>query len=127
LIVVDTNLIVALAIKTAESGLAEAVQRRDQEWIAPALWESEFRNVLVGLMRAGVIGQPTALAAHKFALETVQSHGVATSAVLRLAETHGITAYDAEFAALAEWLEIPCLSFDEHLLKPGLAVHPKAF
>ena len=127
MIVVDTNLILALAVKTTESRLAETVARKDNEWIAPAIWESEFRNALMGFIRAGIIGHQTAVAAFKFAAETVQTQPVATAAVLRVAEANGITAYDAEFAALAEWLEIPCLSFDGHLLTPGLAVHPKDF
>jgi hypothetical protein len=38
-----------------------------------------------------------------------------------------LSAYDAEFAALAEWLDCRIASFDDDLLKPGLAVHPKDF
>ena len=127
MIVVDTNLIIALAVQTEQSGIADLVRGRDPEWIAPPIWESEFRNALLGMIRAGIIGHQTAVAAHKFAVDNVQTIPAATSAVLRIAEAHGITAYDAEFAALAEWLEIPCLSFDDDLLKPGLARHPATF
>jgi predicted nucleic acid-binding protein len=127
LIVVDTNLIVALAVKTGQSALAVSILERDAEWIAPPIWESEFRNALLGMIRAGIISQATAVAAHKFAAETVQVFSPFTGAVLRIAETHHLTAYEAEFASLAEWLEIPCLSFDEHLLKPALAIHSKKF
>jgi predicted nucleic acid-binding protein len=127
LIVVDTNLIVALAVKTTQSETADEVRGKDAEWVAPPIWESEFRNALLGLIRAGVLGHPTAVAAHKFATENIQTLPTSTSAVLRIAERHGLTAYDAEFASLAEWLEIPCLSFDEDLLKPGLATHPAKF
>ena len=127
LIVVDTNLIVALALKTSQSGMADAVRTKDPEWIAPPIWESEFRNVMLGMIRAGVLGSNTALDAYKFAVENIQTMPASTSAVLRIAQMHGITAYDAEFASLAEWLEIPCLSFDDDLLKPGLARHPATF
>ena len=127
MIVVDTNLIVALSVKTEQSALAVSLLKRDADWVAPPIWESEFRNAMLGMIRAGIIGHSTAVAAHKFAAEVVQVFAPSTGAVLRLAETHGITAYDAEFASLAEWLEVPCLSFDEHLLKPALAVNPKDF
>ena len=127
MIVVDNNLIVAYTVKTAETATAEAVEKKDSEWVAPPLWESEYRSAMIGLMRAGKIGMPTAIAAHAIATQMVQSLSVSTSAVLRLAESHGLTAYDAEYAALAEWLEIPCLSFDTDLLKVGLATHPKDF
>ena len=52
---------------------------------------------------------------------------LASSAVLRLAEAYGLSAYDAEYAALAEWLDCKIVSFDNDLLKPGLAIHPKDF
>jgi predicted nucleic acid-binding protein len=127
LIVTDTNLIIALALKTSASAEADKVRQRDNEWAAPVLWESEFRNALLGMLRAGNIGMQTALAAYKFAAENVTGYTVSTSAVLRLAEAHGLTAYDAEFAALAEWLDCECISFDPDLLKVGLAVLPSKF
>ena len=69
----------------------------------------------------------TANAAFALASESVETFAVSTGAVLRLAEGYGLSAYDAEFAALAEWLDCKIVSFDEDLLKPGLAVHPQDF
>ena len=48
MIVVDTNLLVYLYVRGQRSAQADAVYHRDQEWAAPMLWRSEFRNVLVG-------------------------------------------------------------------------------
>ena len=127
MIVADTNLILALACKTDNSALAFSVQQKDSHWIAPQIWQSEFRNAVLGMMRAGKIGMNTANAAFQFALENVDTFDVSTGAVLRLAEIHGLSAYDAEFAALAEWLECNAVAFDEDLLTPGLAVHPGKF
>ena len=127
LIVADTNLIAALAVKTDASALAFAVLTQDSEWMAPQIWESEFRNALIGMVRAGKIEMKTANAAFGLASESVETFAVATRAVLRLAEEYGLSAYDAEFAALAEWLDCKIVSFDEDLLRPGLAVHPKHF
>lgn len=127
MIIADTNLIVALACKTENTGHAFAVQKKDAEWIAPPIWESEFRNVLLAMLRAKIIGINTANAAFQFAAATVETFPVSTGAVLRLAEAHGLTAYDAEFAALSEWIGVSCLSFDTDLLNAGLATHPKDF
>jgi predicted nucleic acid-binding protein len=127
LIVADTNLIAALTVKTDVSALAFAVLTKDSEWMAPQIWESEFRNALIGMVRAGKIEMKTANAAFVLASESVETFAVSTRAVLRLAEEYGLSAYDAEFAALAEWLDCKIVSFDEDLLMPGLAVHPKRF
>jgi predicted nucleic acid-binding protein len=127
LIVADTNLIVALACKTDNSSLAFAVHKKDSEWIAPVIWQSEFRNAVLGMMRSGKIGINTALAAFRFAVENVDTLDVSTGPVLRIAEAHGLSVYDAEFTALAEWLECKAVTFDDDLLKPGLAIHPKNF
>ena len=51
------------------------------------IWESEFRNAMLGMLRAGIIGHAAAVSAHKFAAETVQVFAPSTGAVLRIAET----------------------------------------
>ena len=127
MIVADANLIAALAVKTDASALAFAVLTKDSEWMAPQIWESEFRNALIGLVRAGKINLKTANAAFALAAESVETFSVSTGAVLRLAEAFGLSAYDAEYAALAEWLDCQLVSFDDDLLKAGLAIHPKDF
>lgn len=127
MIVADTNLVVALACRTDATPLADAVWAKDSEWATPPLWESEFRNATLGMIRAGIIGAKTAEAAFKFAVDRIEVFAVDTGTVLRLAETHNLTAYDAEFAALAEWLNVMAVSFDPDLIKSGLAVHPKDF
>ena len=127
MIVADTNLIAALTVKTDASALAFSVLTKDSEWIAPQIWESEFRNALIGMVRVGRIDMKTANAAFALATGHVDTFAVSTGAVLRLAEVYGLSAYDAEFAALAEWLGCQIVSFDDDLLKPGLAVHPKDF
>ena len=127
MIVADTNLILGLAVKAATTPQADAVWQKDADWAAPPVWESEFRNGLLGMIRAGKIRLRTAIPTFSFAVQNVQTLNISTSAVLRLAESYGLTAYDAEFAALAEWLGCKLISFDSDLIKPGLAVHPKDF
>jgi predicted nucleic acid-binding protein len=52
---------------------------------------------------------------------------VSSATVLRLAETYALTAYDAEYIALSEWMEIPAVSYDSDLTDSGLATHPDRF
>jgi hypothetical protein len=42
----------ALTVKTDASALAFAVLTKDSEWMAPPIWESEFRKALSGMVRA---------------------------------------------------------------------------
>ena len=127
MIVADTNLIAALAVKTDASALAFAAFTKDSEWVAPQIWEGEFRNALVGMVRGSKIDLKTANAAFTLAVENIETFSVSTRAVLRLAQDYGLSAYDAEFASLAEWLDCKIVSFDDNLLKLGLAIHPKDF
>lgn len=52
--------------------------------------------------------------------EPLTADDVSTAA--RLAEEHGITFYDASYAAIAQRTGWTLVSADRHLLKPGLAV-----
>ena len=55
MIVVDTNVIGYLFLSSEQSVLAERTLQKDNEWAAPILWRSEFRNVLTLYMRKGII------------------------------------------------------------------------
>ena len=127
MIVADTNLVLALSCRSDNTKRAFEILARDPEWIAPPIWESELRNALLKLIRSGSIGIQTANAATAFASKWVTTLPVSSLAVLRIAESHGITAYDTEFAALGEWLEVPVLSYDTDLTVAGLATHPDKF
>jgi predicted nucleic acid-binding protein len=124
LIVPDTNVIVGLAMNEP---LSVAVHAKDSDWIAPAVWQCEMRNALLGLIRAGKINAQTAVELFQTAQWAVQSLESSTPSVLRVAEAYRLTAYDAEFAALAERMNVTLVSADSDLLTPGLAVHPKNF
>ena len=85
MIVVDTNLIVGFSLKGPHSDLARAVRRKDSHWIAPFLWESEFRNVMLKMIRGGVLGHEKALEAYQLAKDAVQSVEISTAGALRVA------------------------------------------
>lgn len=55
MIVADTNLIAYTLVAGPFSADAEKVLRRDGDWLAPPLWQSEFLNVLWLSVRHAVI------------------------------------------------------------------------
>jgi predicted nucleic acid-binding protein len=118
-IVVDTNVITYLFVAGDRSNAAEALCRRDPEWAAPLLWRSEFRNVLATLIRLGRVELATAQSIQEEAerLLAPLEFAVDSSAVLELAATSGCSAYDCEFVALAEYLDVPLVSADRKLKK----------
>jgi predicted nucleic acid-binding protein len=130
-IVADTNLIAYLLVRGQHTGEAEAVYRKDQQWSAPLLWRSEFRNVLVFYLRRRLIGMEEALDTMEQAEQLMrgQEFEVESSRVLRLAGTSGCSAYDCEFVALAHDLGVPLVTSDAALItkfKPT-AVSMRAF
>lgn len=131
MIVADTNLIAYLLIKGIHTREAEAVYETDPEWVAPALWRSEFRNVLVSSLRLSLLSLEDAfdLMGRAEQLMRGREHQIASSRVLKLAAESGCSAYDCEFVALARDLGIPLVTSDRTLVsnfKPT-AVSMRAF
>jgi predicted nucleic acid-binding protein len=107
--------------------MALAVWDKDSDWLAPEIWQSEFRNALVMMLRHKVIGMQTALEAYRIAHSFVETVPAGTGAILHLCEQYPITVHDAEFAALAEHFGVPVVSFDADLTGSGLAVSADKF
>ena len=124
MIVVDTNVIVYLLVSGEFTEKAIAVRRRDSIWVAPGLWESEMRNVLILYLRRDLITIEKAEAVMKKAEDLIQSYSVGSSSVLRNALDSGCTAYDCEFIELSKRLESPLVTQDKKILAafPEIAV-----
>lgn len=131
MIVVDTNLIVETVLPGAGHEAALEVAARDSEWVAPALWRSELRNVLATAMRVRGLRLPGALAAFEAADRLVTDFDLEefTEACLALAARGRISGYDAEFVFVAERLGKPLVSADRKLAKafPGRVLSPEEF
>lgn len=119
MIVVDTNILAYLYLPGEQTAKAEKLLAREPEWVAPVLWRSEFRNVLAGYLRRELLtlDQARALQAEADSLMAGGEHDVDSDAVLRLASESGCSAYDCEFAALAQRLGIKLVTADAKLLK----------
>ncbi|MEY4705544.1 MAG: hypothetical protein RL042_1749 [Nitrospirota bacterium] len=131
MIVADTNLLIYLYVQGQRTEESEAVLQQDALWVAPLLWRSEFRNVLIGLVRTNALQLEEALAMIDEAERWLNGHeySVVSRQVLELASRSGCSAYDCEFVALAQDLEVPLVTNDRQVLKafPTTACSPAAF
>lgn len=131
MIVVDTNTIAYLYLPTAYTPNVEKVLGIDSAWAAPRLWRSEMRNILALYMRKEIVDFEIACQIQRQA-EALMADGeyeMDSLSVLALAERSGCSAYDCEFAALAENLGTRLVTSDKKLQKafPDVAVSAKAF
>ncbi len=119
MIVVDTNVLAYLYLPGKLSDAAEALFLRDSEWAVPRLWRSEFRNVLATYMRKSLLTYDDALTTYRKAEALVAGaeYDVGAGEVLRLAKESGCSAYDCEFVALAEHLDVKLISEDGALCR----------
>ena len=132
MIVADANQLVYLYVRGGTlTDRADAVYRRDGNWAAPYLWRSEVRNALARMIRDRKItmGEACAILANTETLLKNQEYLVASPDVLALAIQSGCTAYDCEYVALAEALDVPFVTEDREVLRafPARAVSPEQF
>lgn len=126
MIVVDTNVVAYLYLPGDHTEKAEALLEQDADWVAPLLWRSEFRNVLAGYLRRGMLGFEAARDVQREAesLMTGAEYEVDSQLVLQLVRDSDCSAYDCEFVALAITLGVRLVTMDTRLLKafPDVAV-----
>ena len=131
MIVVDTNVIHYCWVRGQNTEVAQAVRRKDPDWHAPILWRSELRNVLTAYLRRRLMSRIQIAEILRIADRAfVESeHIVGDDLVLDAVERSALTAYDAEFVALADALSVPLVTADKAVLKsfPNRAVTMKAF
>lgn len=131
MIVVDANVILYLQVKGEETEQARAVYRRDPDWIAPRLWRSEFRNVLVIYLRRGILSLEQARDTIQRAERAMRGRDfdVVSASVLKLAAESGCSAYDCEYVSLAQDSGVPLVTSDSELLSKfgSTAVSMRAF
>lgn len=131
MIVADTNLVSYLLIEGEHTAAARAVWAKDPGWIVPPLWRAEYLNVLSLSVRHAVLEQAQALEAWRAGLRLFgrAERAARGEAVLAVALRHRISAYDAQFVALAHAVEAPLVTSDRKLLRAcrDVAVAPQAF
>ncbi len=118
MIVVDTNVVAYLLLPGPHTALVDDLLIQQPEWAAPPLWRSEWRNVLAGYLRRGVLNLDQALALQQQAEHLVIRHEepVSSQAVLQLVASSRCSAYDCEFVAAAQQLRVPLVTADRAVL-----------
>src|SRR2546423_14791316 len=117
MIVVDTNIIAPLYVRSARSDAVTKLFARDAVWRTEPLALIELSNVLIAYERARYITAATARNCLNRAAAFLQpelfrvSHQAALDAALR----YGTTAYDARFLALADQLGSRLITEDARL------------
>lgn len=119
MIVVDSNVLAYLYLPGAFTEAAEALLVREPEWVAPLLWRSEFRNILAGYLRRGMLSfeQACSLQAEAESLLDGFEFEVSSREVLELVRCSECSAYDCEFVALAGHLNTKLVTMDKKVLK----------
>ena len=118
MIVADANLVVYFSIHSEHSALAEAVYAADPIWSAPLLWRSEYLNTLAKYMQHRGMGLEAALLSLRSAEEVIggREYRVSSEKILELAARSKCSAYDCEYVALAQDLDVPLVTTDKQVL-----------
>jgi len=118
MIVVDTNIISYFYLNTAYSEKVDLIFKQDSNWCAPYLWRSEFRNVLALYLRKGLISIEDTFIAHEKAemLMAGNEFYITSRHILTLVNESKCSAYDCEFVALAQQLNVKLITEDKKII-----------
>jgi predicted nucleic acid-binding protein len=119
-LVVDTNLVIALVVTHPLHENARALLLHDADWHLPDWWQVELSNALGNYHRSGQIEIAESLAAQNRAitlLPPANTHPVELDVTLRIACEQNISAYDARFIALARSFGQKLVTEDDRLRK----------
>jgi predicted nucleic acid-binding protein len=119
MIVVDTNIISYLYISSEKSEFAEQLLTSDPQWNAPILWRSEFRSVLSLYLRKNILNFNEILIILREAEKLMEGNEFEVSShhTMKLVKSSNCSAYDCEFVALAEHLNVPLITADKKVLR----------
>lgn len=120
MIVVDVNVVAYYFIEGDKTSLARRLMQRDADWRLPALWRHEYLNVLASYARRGGAALAEARLLWRRALGLLGRREEPTDSEQALAlaiNNHAVSAYDAQYVALARRLGCPLVTDDQRLLR----------
>ncbi|MEO5599704.1 MAG: type II toxin-antitoxin system VapC family toxin [Cyclobacteriaceae bacterium] len=130
MIAIDTNILVYLWLPSDKTPVAEKIYYKDSNWIAPAVWRSEFRNVVSLYIRRGV-SFADGLESINRAENLMKENEIQVNSeeVMKLVQLSGCSAYDCEFVHVAQIRSVPLITFDQQVLRkfPDIAIDPLKF
>lgn len=118
--VLDNSVLVGWFVPNQASGYTRRVAHRAgrEQPLVPALWETEFANVMLVMQRRRVLPAHEIAAALRRAERldlAVDREPIAPRVLVALAQRHGISAYDAVYLELAERRGLPLATRDRAL------------
>lgn len=121
-LVLDNSVIIGWFIPSQATAYTRRCKERAKREavFVPALWEIEFSNVLLWLMKRKIITRHQALAGFHHAARlplTVDREPVSLKMLFDLGDRHGISAYDAAYLELATRNGSPLGTRDERLAR----------
>ncbi len=124
----DTNVLVYFLFKGYESKSSDEVLAKTQFWCAPSLVYHEFESVVVRHFRHKLISRADAFEMHADFSLLVENRIIdpAPESVLRTAFASNLSAYDAQFVALATEIEGRLITNDKKIVAafPEVALIP---
>ena len=131
MIVADSNVLAALLLSSEGSVRAELVKQKDSCWIVPSLWRHEVLNILATQLKTRRLNLNDARRIWSRAVGAFSANesDPTPEFVLELVFLHSITAYDAQFVAVARNLGCTLVTEDAELQRkfPGLAMSMETF
>ena len=124
MVVVDTNIISYLYLAGERSQQVERLLAVDSHWSAPVLWRSEFSSVLGRYLRGNYLSLDEVLHIIEQAelLLGENEYEVPSAHIMLLVNSSDCSAYDCEFVALAQYLEVPLMTADKKILREFPAI-----
>jgi predicted nucleic acid-binding protein len=119
MIVVDCNVIAYFYIPSQKfTDAVNTLIEEDSDWIAPRLWRSEFRSILMKYVKNGSITLSRAqrIQAEAEDLLADNEYDVDSNEVLELATQSGCTTYDCEYIELAKRHALKLVTADAKLI-----------
>ena len=119
MIVVDVNVVAYFLVDGEKTAVARDLLHHDPDWRLPALWRHEYLNVLATFAREGgaTVAEARTLWRRAVELFGPREQRVDMELALVLATENRISAYDAQYIALARQLQTVCITEDQRLLK----------
>ncbi len=118
MIVVDVNVLAYTLINGIATPWAEKLRVMDPRWAVPSLWTYEFENILASYLRRDewdVARAMVTLGNAASLLSVVRDPSPKT--MFGLVGEYKITAYDAQYVALAMELKVPLVTEDKELVR----------
>lgn len=119
MIVVDTHIVSYLYLSGERSQQAESLLSIDPYWNAPIVWRSEFRNVLSQYLHKNLLALDEILLIIQQAEQLLadKEYEISSAHIMQLVNASHCSAYDCEFVALAQYLNVPLITADKNILR----------